>query len=106
MIYKAVYTLNLTLFSLLCPLSVTFLQYCHKEWTLHGRRTTLNIFTRDPANYDVYHAGLATFYPVFCISCRMIFSVLQDWKLIRSREHDEQPKKVVHKLTIVFNCIF
>ena len=49
-------------------------------------------FSRDPANYDAYHVGLhvATFYSVFCISCRMIFSVLQD-KLIRSREHDEQP---------------
>ena len=43
-------------------------------------------FSRDPANYDVYHVGLhvGTFYSVFCISCRMIFSILQD-KLIGSR---------------------
>ena len=64
-------------------------------------------FSRDPANYDVYHVGLhvATFYSVFCISYGMIFSVLQD-KLIRSREYDEQPQNVVDKLTIVFSCIF
>ena len=43
MICKAVYTLNLTLFSM-CLLSVSFFRYCHKEWTLNGRHTSSNRF--------------------------------------------------------------